>query len=290
MQRITYTNPLGGTVTLDAYRPYFLGDVQGSASITYTLTPTAKAGYGDAIQNIAPTARPLILTGMLLDCDYRDIYEARREIAGVLNPELCQHNSTITLGTVRYENDAGTYEISGVPQAFELSREAGGLGLSLELTINCPYPKWKGIKWEEDRLAYVTGGLRYPKRYPNRYGTMAGQIIINNSGTAYTPVTITISGYAVNPTITNLTTGDVLPFDVTLEAGDTMEISTSPEKDYYAKIIRADGTEENAYRYVKPSMNLLHLAPGENVIQYSVSGNETRKIDKIGRYPHYAGV
>lgn len=103
---------------------------------------------------------------------------------------------------------------------------------------------------------------------------------------------ITITGPANNLMIANKTTNRTVAFDPTffLLTGDSLEIETNPSG-RGSVVKRADGTEEDGFRYLLPESNLdWYLNNGENEISYRNSNNNSTTICRLSYQQLWLGA
>ncbi|MDR1600427.1 MAG: phage tail family protein [Oscillospiraceae bacterium] len=125
------------------------------------------------------------------------------------------------------------------------------------------------------------------------FGTRGNASLANalNTGQLTTGFTAVLSaiGTVVNPSLLNIRTRDELRFLLTMYSGDTITVSTS-EYDKWALLRRADGSVENAMKYIDPAFVFFALEPGDNICRAGADEGGDLLNAGIEFKPRYLGL
>ena len=289
MQRLKFINSRGAEAVFDDSGPYIFWKIDGLSLPEVLPIPTRAAGQdGYTLQELRLESRTVTLTGHIIGVGSRiySLYEERKRLNSVCNPLLGP-------GRLVYSNDYGEWRIPAFCSAMpyeEKIRHAQTLNVEFE----CPSPFWLSATQSVVSLAYVYGGMSFPIRTPNRFGTLGYRAIISNDSDAETPLEFLIDGGSLNPVITNTTTGRFIKLNKQLFAGDQLYINTDPEKLEVSHITTDPETNQRvkskAYGYLTHDSELFSLIPGENRLTFK-SDDENKKVKiTITFYKRYVGV
>ena len=283
MERITFINSNGDSVSLGRAAPFFLKELEGTGGVTADIQ-TQKAPYQDGTTYIDALLEPrfLLLDVAIMAESNERLYQHRRKLAQVFNPKLGP-------GLLRYEYDGGAKEIEAVAELapdFPTGRDNRAPGFQRAiLSLVCPSPFWLDDYTVSEEIVTWIGGMRFPWRLPSKFA-MKGPSIINivNRGDVDTPVRIAFQGPATNPKISNNTTGEFIQVNRELLAGDVLIITT----DFGAKRVEING--ENVFNWIDLGSDFWQLQPGDNIVEYSSDDPVESAAVTISYRNRYVGV
>ena len=248
MIKLTYTNPLGNSVTLDQR-----GSIFGLLSVTGLGVPEMtiqeqKAPFQHGTTYIDQLLRPRIISTngkILVGNDLDAMYSKRSELVAVLNPLLGQ-------GALTYFNNGFTRSVICTPQGPVFSNKIASSGHQ-EFTVSF---------YCNDPFLYHQLDLTVPIVYS------PGRTYVLNIGQYKTPFSCIINGPMTNPGIENATTGEYIKFSVTLASGETIAINTAHGK---MSAVFGGARSGNAMGYIIAGSTFYNLAIGSNLMYYSAS-------------------
>lgn len=288
MQRLTFTNSRGASVNFDSVAPYLFWEIIGIGLPPVTTIQTQTMGQsGYTLHNTLLESREVSVKGFVFRREgLQAFYAARKALNAVCNPLL-------GLGELTYENDSGRWKIS----AFAIDapyEERIGSSQGIGVTFECPSPFWKAAKQSVARLAYIAGGMSFPIKTPNSFGTLGYQAIIDNDSDIETPVELIMDGGSLNPVIINRTTGEFIKIMRHINKGDELYINTDPEYLEVSLITTDPATNErvkqNAYGYITHDSTLFRLIQGENRLTFESDDENNAVKLTISFHKLFVGV
>lgn len=291
MQKLTFINARGAEITFDFDAPYIFWKISGielpPVEPVYTQA-AAQDGY--TLHSILLESRTIKLSGHIHGKNAANnkqrMYEARKKLNSICNPLL-------GAGTLIYENDAGKWRIpafcNGNPYGNKLLNIQ-----TLDVSFECPSPFWLSYEEGGVGLAYISGGLSFPLRFPTRFSMLGYRALIDNDGDTDMPLEFFIGGGSKNPIIRNKTTGEYILVDKQMSEFDRLYINTEPEKlevSLYTLNPETNAEDkENAYGYLSFDSTPFMLPVGVNDIVFT-SDDENKKVKiRIVYRKRYAGV
>jgi hypothetical protein len=133
------------------------------------------------------------------------------------------------------------------------------------------------MEYPEGGLEWVEGGLEF--------STAENELQIINNGDVEADTVIRFAGPAATPRIENRTTGEVIEVERTIDVGDVLEINSATGR---VDIINDDG-RNNAFNFITPESDFIHLAPGVNQIEFGSAGGALGYVEIAG-VEYYAGI
>ncbi len=239
---------------------YFnLAGIDGLTKMETSIsTSTVPSMDGDKVNNIQAVPRTIVV---YLEIKGANIEDAKRYISSFVKPKA--------IGTLRWNQNGRTVEISGIVQAIDMPRFVKK-GI-LQFSVYCSEPYWADMNYRVTELCNIVdkhyfpfeeGGLYFPEDGV-AFGMYEDRHIENlvNEGDIASGMVITITALAEtkNPVLRNVATGQYIGISDTLVAGDTVVISTKKGE----KAITKNGK------------NIIDkLLPGSTFIQLDAGGNE----------------
>ena len=112
----------------------------------------------------------------------------------------------------------------------------------------------------------------WARRFASCWCSRRFQAELINRGTSDAALTLTIYGSGETPEVINHTTGARIVVSKQIAVGERLMIRTDPLA-LSCKLIRGDGSEEDAFGYLDPSLAIsaFVLIPGTNAIEYRPS-------------------
>lgn len=255
MRKLTYTNPLGGSLEL-YYTPFLITSLAGM-DIPRVNRQEQKAPLQDG-------ATPIDLLFLPREIEIDGAINAPQNISGILTYKrqiIAALNPKAGPGTLTYQNNLRSYLLKNVTAE-------GPLFPNKDL----PDP-------------FQTFHLTFEAADPYLYDTsptsvsLGSSTNVSNAGDVMAPITLTISGACTNPIITNTTTGYAIKYVGSLLAGDSLVIST----EFGNKSVKKNGV--NAMGNISADTVFWGLALGSNTITFSVgSGTPTVSLQFSKKY------
>lgn len=283
MERITFINSNGDSVSLGRAAPFFLKELEGTGGVTADIQ-TQKAPYQDGETYIDTLLEPraISITTVIMTKTHQELAERRRQLARVFNPKLGP-------GVLLYETGTTIKEIEAVVDlapVFPSGKENRGIAFQTALIdLVCPSPFWTDDYTESKEIVTWLGGISFPLVLPTTFA-MKGPPIINivNKGDVETPVRIEFQGPATNPKIIKRDTGEYIQVNRELVYGDTLVVTT----DFGAKRVEING--ENVFNWIDLGSSFWQLDVGDNVIEYSSDDPVEPAAVSISYRNRYVGV
>jgi hypothetical protein len=163
--KLTFTNSEGKSFVMAKTFPNILTSHKGlSANGIESMTAKGFNQNGVYYQGVLEEER-------IINLNVKYNYETklqgeqrRKDIISIFNPN-------IGLGELVYEDETGTYKISAVvsakPQIYPLPRLVSVS--EFDVILMCPKPDWLSYTPFQVKMTGLTGGLKYPKKYPIRF-------------------------------------------------------------------------------------------------------------------------
>lgn len=259
MARFEFVNARGDSISLSANNDFYLTHIDGQTSASSSVSSNVIGGVdGDTVSNIQADARPLIF-----DLRFKsgvDVEEAKRKILKVI--KLKQ------LGTIVWEQNNRTVEISGKVEKIDMPRWANGVVMQVEM--HCEQPFWEDIEEIVEQISEA-GDLHYFTDDPTGmlYFTEEGIVIGEydttrskecfNEGDVSVGLEIDIIALSkVTFPIIYDANGNFFGVGVTMQSGDKIVITTHRGN----KRVTMNG--ESIFDKIIPNSTWLQLATGDN--------------------------
>ena len=270
MQRVTYVNAYGESIGFGAEPPVLLRSVSGLSRPDAQVMRTQGAYQtGEQVQRIQFASRSVQVQFDIPPCESREaLYKTRMQMERVLAAGRSMRDGET--GFLIYENDAGRWQIRAVPEGSVAYGKRFGHALAGgRVSFLCPDAFLEECAEQSAEMRMGMGAFTLPAVLPVRLGSRRFTATLYNGGTAQAPLRISIYGTGETPTVINHTTGAKLVVRRTVSAGERLDVNTDPLK-LSCRLIRQDGTQEDAFGYLDPSMavSAFVLACGENEIEY----------------------
>jgi len=287
VQFLRFINSRGEEISFDSTAPFVFWRITG------LNVPTANPIFTQAVGQHGYTLHDLLMEGREIRVTahvhgpqgVREMYQKRRELNRVCNP-------LYGVGTLTYQNDAGTYQIEAFCRSIPYETKLENVQ-TFSIIFDCPKTFFTTPAQERVLLAYIDGGLEFPLVTPGFLGTMGYEARPFNDGDIDTPLEIIIGGGAVFPTVTNETTGKFVCVERHLQEHEKLYINTDDENTEVSLLTvdeHSNPVKINAYSYLTDDSDLFRLAQGENVLSFNSADNNTRiKIELLFR-KRFVGV
>lgn len=291
MQRLTYINLRGESLTFGRGAPYLLRSVRGVGACANAVTGTEDGMRdGKRLLSVRREEREITAALQILGATRRDLYERREALCRALSPDLAVEEER--RGRLVYENDAGAWWTWAVPLGdLDWTARAGDVHTGVNVRFRCESPYLYGVEPREAVFRQTRAGFRLAMALPLSLGGQAFHMRVTNEGSAFAPCVITVEGSGETPALVNHSTGAALTMVSPLPYGERLTVSTDPSA-LAVSLTRADGGEENAFGYLDPlsSVAAFGLRPGENDIEYVPGGDRSRSVIRIRWYDTFEGV
>lgn len=157
----------------------------------------------------------------------------------------------------------------------------------LKLRAHDPY--FYGTKDNIVQLRFVRKMLRFPVRFPTKFGIFVNKGIVTNDSDAPTPVIIRFYGGAVDPIFRNNRTGEFVGINGAIPENTTLEIETGYRKKRVTLIDQA-GNRTNAFDRLTEDSTFWYLGVGKSEIEYIAQGDNTGSTGDLTYQDRYTGV
>ncbi len=293
MQRLTYTNILGESVTFEGAPPFVFESIRGTGP-TENLVTTIE-GYnqdGDNTYSLRKRHRIIDLTFHIDGASRADMYAQRQKLSGVISKTKAFSQDTGARARLVYENDYGQWWTWAVPESgVSFDKRVRNFNYSVPVSFRCESPYWSAMAPGQTVLAYSGVGFTLPFQFPIQFGSREFAKTVENLGQVNTPVEITIEGDGETPAIVNHSTGAKILLTVPLPTGYSLYINTDPAW-LAVTVTDPDGVQSNAFGYLDPATALtaFTLRPGQNDIEYLPGSTAAGSRITIRWYALYEGV
>ena len=264
MEKFTYTNSLGSSITLDYTSDYIIKEYDGLTASE--IIPTTTRGYrqnGYSRINTNLGSRIISITFFVYAEDMERFYEKRRKLASVFNPLLGE-------GTLTYTNDYISKSINGYVSSQPTPNEKNGSLQSFRVEITCDNPFWFDNEENALKMGDFTGGLDYPLVFSGAGEKFAQKGDIANIkivGDVPSPIRAEFKNESVNPKLTLVNTGEFIKVQTTIADEEKLIINTA-YGNKTVEHIAVDGTIENAYHLITLDSSFFSLPIGENQLSF----------------------
>jgi hypothetical protein len=266
MARFEFVSARGDILSLSANDDFYLTHIDGQTTASASVSSNVIGGVdGDTVSNMQAEARPFIFD--LLFKTGVDVEEAKRRILRVI--KLKQN------GTVIWEQNGRTVEISGKVERIDMPRWTKGIVMQIEM--HCEQPFWEDIESIVEQISEAVS-LHYFTELPTDmlYFTEDGIVIgeydttrsknFFNGGDVSVGLDIEILALSAvtNPIIYDADGNffgvgyGTTDKKVTMQSGDKIVITTHRGK----KSVTLNGV--SIFSKIKPNSTWLQLATGDN--------------------------
>lgn len=266
MAKFDFISQRGDVLSLSANTDFILTHIDGQTSASSSVSSSVIGGVdGDTVNNMQADFRPLIFD--LRIREGVDVEEAKRKILRVI--KLKQN------GTIVWEQNGRTVEISGKVEKIDMPRWANGIVMQVEM--HCEQPFWEDIEAVVEEISEAIN-LHYFTDDPTDmlYFTDEGIVIgeydtarakdFYNEGDVSVGLDIEILALSTvtNPIIYDADNNffgvgyGTADKQVVMQSGDKIVITTHRGK----KAVTLNGV--SIFNKIKPNSTWLQLATGDN--------------------------
>ena len=285
MQKITFVNSNGDSMTFGNGFPYYLKELHGvSSAITNVQNSQGYQQDGATYIDNQLTERTITFDVGLRQPTQAEVYTLRRALIKHFNPKLGE-------GWLTYENDSIKFKIKAVSQSggdFDFTAGKNNyLGYQwASLTMIASDPLFQDYASTTIKMEDLVGGLTFPIKFPIKFAHKGDHAFITITGDVPAPVLIEFRGPAETPTITQVTTEKLITVAITLLENEKLWINT--QKGNKTVIFEdADGVQTSAFNDIDADSDFddFSLIVGENEIAFSaVSGSPAVYITYSNRW------
>lgn len=275
MAKFDFISQRGDALSLSANPDFILTHIDGQTSATASVSSNVIGGVdGDTVNNMQADFRPLIFD--LTFRDGVDVEEVKRRILRVI--KLKQN------GTVRWEQNNRTVEITGKVERIEMPRWAQGIVMQVEM--HCEQPFWEDIVSIVEQISEAIS-LHYFTDEPTEMlyftdeGIVIGEYDTTRSKTFFNGGDVSV-GLDIEILALSAVTNPII-YDadgnffgvgygttdkkVTMQSGDKIVITTHRGK----KSVTLNGV--SIFNKIKPNSTWLQLATGDN--RFAINSDDT---------------
>lgn len=269
VERVTYKNSRGESITLSNAKPYILQKLNGTggigADVQLQKTPFQDGQtYIDTLLDF----RVITFEVVILADTTEELFKFRADLVRVFNAKLGK-------GKLCYEYEGGVKEIECiVDQAPVFPSGKNNRSNSYQrttFTLLCPSPFWEDVAETVEEFITIEGGLSFPASLSATFAqiTVSKQKMVVNDGDVPTPIKLTMQGPLTSPIrLSNDTSGEFIEVKQDLLEGDRLVIDTTFGRKRVERIT-ATGEVINAFNYIHLDTVFWNLVPGNNLISYS---------------------
>ena len=293
MQKVRYENARGQSILFSDALPFILEAVDGTGLCANTVTGIAGIDTDvTPIINMKKAPRQLTVGFHLIAADRGELYRLRRDLCGILSKDRAMKDSGGIAARVVYENDAGAWWVSAVPEGeVRFKKRVKDLFMGVTVAFCCESPYFRSMVKKRQVLSFSGDGFELPMAYPIALGSRDFRKTLENAGQVRAPVTITITGQGETPLVLNHSTGRAIGLSRPLPEGHTLFIDTDAAN-LRVQVSDAHGIFQNAFGYLSPDTSLaaFTLRPGLNDIEYIPGGAAAMSRITIEWHELYEGV
>lgn len=274
MKKYIYKNNRSESITIGAFTPYLVEDIDGVSS-SDNIINTDKGIYedGNSVSNRTLDSRHITITGVILANNKKEIDDHRRKLLSIFNPKF---NGVLTRDYRGMKKiDCETESIKFGTSSFRKQR--------FVIHLSCHSPFWNDVDMGETMSAFVSL-FKFPLTLPMQFGRQGAEVVVMNAGDVPTSIEIQFKGKSINPVIKNLTTGEFIKVNRELQTNDVLYINT----EFGNKRIEING--DNAYADMSLDSTLFNLELGENLLTYETDSGENDAVVEIKWNDKYIGI
>lgn len=264
MERLTFTNSLGKSITLDYSGDYILDSYDGLTATE--IIPVSTRGYRQNGYTRVSTnlgSRYININFYVYAETMAAFYEKRRNLASVFNPLLGE-------GTLTYTNDYTSKSIKGVVSIAPTPTNKMGSLQIFNVEIVCDNPFWFDNEESALRMGGFTGGLSYPLQFENAGEKFAQKGDISNIkivGDVPSPIKAEFKNHSLNPVLTLTNTGEFIKVNTEISNNEKLIINTA----YGNKTVEHITASEtvNAFHLITLDSSFFQLPIGQNQLSFN---------------------
>jgi len=264
MEKFTYKNALGNTITIDYSGNYVIDSYDGlTASEIIPITSSGYKQNGATYISTNLGIRIINITFGVIASDTFDMYAARRNVVSVFNPLLGE-------GTLTYTNDFISKSIRvAVTAAPTPAAKYGTIQYyTVELTANNPL--WFDNAESAVKLGDFTGGLSFPLQFEGDgviYAQKGDIANITIEGDVPSPIRAEFKNTSVNPKLELINTGEFIKVETSIDEGESLIINTEYGNKTVKKV--TESSVESAFHLISLNSTFFSLPKGLNKLSFS---------------------
>lgn len=268
MEKITYTNSLGETITFDG-PPFYLQSITGLGDVTANLQ-LQKSAYqnGSRLVGTQLDEREINVSFVIVADDEEDVItdlsRKRSKVASVLNPLL-------GAGTLEYQRGNIVRQIKCIADSVPIYPDSSKRSQRMQagsVMFVAPRPHW--LSKTHTGVAIATAMFAFPFEGDFEFGMQRDEFYAFNNGDAETPLRFDIFGPIDNPMILNKTTGKHIKLNLTVDENEKLTIDTDTDE-LRVELTDAEGVTHDVLHKITFDSTLsgFTLAVGPNEIIYT---------------------
>lgn len=285
--KVIYTNEKGDAIEFSADSGIRITSIDGLSSNTISLSEaTVSNQVGSSITGQSIEAKDITLNGR-----FKYDPQKRKRLLAVILPGVAA-----TLRLINTRENIDVYWKVSPKKTPELGN--GVTWQNFQISLRAPYPYARSADSNITDFNTLTALHRFKRSYPSKtpfkLSTRNYQPLkqIYNKGSLDTGFIIRMTAEAdeiKGPRITQVDTQENIEFpELTLNIGDILEVSTY-ENERYCHLIQGNKIT-NVFSYMAYTSHFFQLKPGNNVIRYSASTNESSLDVRLSFDDTVAGV
>ncbi|WP_419958959.1 phage distal tail protein [Psychrobacillus sp. BM2] len=285
MQLVKYTNALDVAIDFKISSKVILQHIEGTGNVEANhRSSNAPFQNGSKRTKTSLNNRFIKLSGTLKGQSRKELAYLKEVLCGVFNPSLDD-------GKLEYDAGNGTKFIYAIPEETPIFSEYRGNSVAFIIDLVCHDPYWHDL---EDSIHTFTspysGLFEFPFSDSFEMGIHNEIVTFVNKGNAETPLFIEFEGGIKNAKLTNKTNGEWIEIKKKLESNERLIINSNVgEKE--VRIIKNNGETRNGFGLITlDSSTFMHLAKGENVIEYVAESDSGLAVLHLKWNSRYLGV
>lgn len=292
MEKVTFINSKGQSVTLGGEAPFILTKIEGTGAVNVNIQ-SQKSPHQDGESYLGSTldTRPIPIEIMVLGENESDMANKRHRLMQVFNPKLGQGRLIYEFGTVKRE-------IKAISELAPVFPDAGDFKDTMQpglIQLYCPNPFFRDVVETKEEIAVWVGAFEFPLEIPEEgiemeYREPSLIVNINNKGDVTCGMKIQFKALATvqNPSLFNINTREYFKINRTMESGEIITVTTHFQEKKVE--LRKNGVASNAFNWIDLDSTFLQLEVGDNLFRYdSDEGVDSLEVS-IWYTPQYLGV
>ena len=264
MERLTFTNSFGKSITLDYSNDYIIDSYDGLTAAE--IIPVSTRGYrqnGYTRINTSLGSRYININFYVYAETMAAFYEKRRNLASVFNPLLGE-------GILTYTNDFTSKSIKGIVSVAPTPTNKMGSLQLFNVEITCDNPFWFDNEESAVRMGDFTGGLSYPLQFTGageKFAQKGDVAKIKIVGDIPSPIRAEFRNHSLNPVLTLTNTGEFIKVNTEIDNNERLVINTA-YGNKTVEHITTNGTE-NSFHLITLDSSFFQLPIGQNQLTFS---------------------
>lgn len=293
MEKLTFINSLGESVTMTDSPPFVLTSVQGLGAVQ-TNIQTQKSPYQDGVTYLGNTLEPRSVS-MELSITSNNEFEMstlRQRLLRVFNPKL-------GIGTLVYEFGNTQKKLSAIAEVAPTFLDGGDFKETLQpalIQLYSPNPFWHSMENKREEIAVWKPAFEFVLEIPIDEGIEMGyrepSLVANieNNGNVPCGMKIEFKANATveKPSLFNMNTREFMKVNRTMHKGEVLVVTTHYQNKKI--LLYKQGQVTNALNWIDLDSTFMQLEVGDNLFRYDAEEGLDNLEVTITYTPQYVGV